>query len=194
MIARIIVAILLSCSGALAGQGMGPGPGTKGYASGSADYQIASCTIYLAEETGATETRLAVYNSSGTMVGGSSSTTIGTGFPKLLVNTIASGPTLTPGNIYYIAATADGYLSPRAKTNSWQNRSATRGTWPATPATISPTTDNDDSGGEIMMYCSNSSGQVLLGTNSTTAFTETSGWPSSTAVLYYGAGYTCATL
>lgn len=33
MIARIIVAVLLSCSGALAGQGMGPGPGVKGYAS-----------------------------------------------------------------------------------------------------------------------------------------------------------------
>ena len=194
MRALIATLLLFIASPVLAFQGMGPGPGVKVYASGGADYQVASCTIYLAEETGATETRMAIYNASGTRVGESSSTTIGTGFPKLLANTISSGPTLTPGNTYYIAATADGYLSTRAKTNSWQNRSATRGAWPATPATVAPTTDTQDSSGEIMMYCSNSNGQVLLGTDSTTAFTASGGWPSSTSALYYEAGYVCATL
>ena len=63
----------------------------------STAYQITSCTIYLAEETGATETRLAVYNSSGSKIGERVSTTIGTGFPKLMVNSFTSGPTMVPG-------------------------------------------------------------------------------------------------
>lgn len=164
---------------------------------GSTKYQIASCHIYITSSaTSGENTMMAVYSSDGTRIAQTAETAIGTsGFPKFVSNAITSGPTLTPGSTYYIAITGDSYLDMGSKsTPAWQLRTLTRGTWPAIPSTISPTTDTEGSGTELGMYCANASGQVLIGSSSTTALTETSQQGSGNQVLYFASGYTCNSL
>lgn len=201
MIIRFLVVFLLSCSMASAGIGIGvtpfPGPGAiVSGGGGGADYQIAACYYYLNDANGTGEnTRMAVYNSAGTRIADSASSAIGTtGFPKYISHTIASGPTLTPSSTYYVSASADGYINYRTTSASWQVRHNSRSTWPSTPAVIAPTTDSEMGEGEPGMYCTNATGQVLLGTANPATFTTVGSMPSSVANVYYQAGYVCGNL
>lgn len=164
--------------------------------SAGADYQVAKCYLYVTNSSAtATETKMGVYNSSGTRIAETAVATIGSsGFPKLVEHVISTGPTLTPGNTYYISFSANGYLNTQTKTPSYSMYYNTRGTWSSIPSSINTTTDTEDSSGEVMMYCTNSSDQVLLNTSSTTGYTITDGSPNSNINTYYRYGYSCNTL
>lgn len=197
MIIRIVLAFIFSCSLSFAGQGMGPGPGVKGYSGGGANYQLSTCYLYVNDANAAGEnTQMAVYNSSGTKIADSSPVAIGSsGFPKVIAHTFTSGPTLTPSSKYYVAFAGDGYINFRVKSSpGWAIKYAARGTWPSTATSINPLTDSVSANPEIGMYCTNSTGEVLLGTSTLTAFTDIGSQDGSNNTVYLETGYVCATL
>lgn len=189
----IVFLLLLFSSTAFAFQGMGPGPGVKGYAS-VADYTPAQVQFrFGTASTAGNNVKVMIYNSSNTLLCTSSPLAKSGG--NTVTGSISGCSALTPGNTYKVAYVGDGYISPSLGTSpTWQiNTASSSGSYTTPPSTL-PSGDNV-AWGEIAVRVDNASGTRLLGDSDFSNNTNVSNSGVGANTLAWTAGgYVCVTL
>ncbi len=185
---RYLIALLLSliCSVVVARTiTVGQSPVVAG-----ADYAVANALVTTADidgDTGA-HAKIAIYNSSGSLIATSS---VITWARNTTLSVTITGATLTPGGNYALGIIADANfdLTGADTYGTYEN---TSGSYSSPPASITfPAGDGDGPRGPFNLWITNAGGQTLIGNS---AHGTTAGNVSlAMEMVYNESGYTCVT-